>query len=101
MIELLGTESDGWNDSDNDGIVSIDDFPCEPGSLEARALFAKIKATAIENGEYGGRSLDFGAGGRSRLMFDQLVFAQGMEPDVARSIIGKNYRLQLAMRGMV
>lgn len=100
MIELLGSIEDGWDDADDDGIISTDDFPCEPGSPEAQQMFAGIKEHAIQEGEYGGRSLAFGEGGRSRLFFDQLVFAQGVEPDVAKAIIGKNYQIQLAKRGM-
>lgn len=99
MITLFGTSGEGFVDANENGIIDTGDMPHEPGSAEAKAHFATIQAKASKAGMYGGKSLDFGAGGRSSLLFDKLVYAQGLDPVIAKIMVGKNYQHQLALRG--
>ena len=67
----------------------------DPGSL---AKFAIIKAKAIKAGEYEGKSLQFGKGGRARMFYDQLRL-EGHDHVGAKEIIRMNYLRKLQLRG--
>ena len=58
---------------------------------KAKPDFTKIRAKAMEQGSYKGKSMQPGQGGRARLLYDELV-AQGKTHEQAKGIVGMQAR---------
>lgn len=96
-------------DANNDGSINHEDIMIlaglkvpgvtfKLGTPEAQAQFAKIEQFATKKGVYRGKSLAWGAGGRSILLKDRLL-CEGHTPDQAEEIVRINFFNKLAARG--
>lgn len=72
------------------GIAKVRGVSAPYGSELAKSQFARIEAQASKTGMYGGKSLAWGAGGRSRLLYDRLIVA-GKTESQAKEIVKINY----------
>ena len=68
------------------------------GTAEAQAQFAKIEGWVSKKGVYRGKSLDWGAGGRSLLLKDRLL-CKGHTPMEAEEIVRINFFQKSAFNG--
>ena len=57
----------------------------------AKTQFAAVKAKAMAAGQYEGKSLQFLGGGRSRMLFDELII-NGMDPAQAQAQVAINFQ---------
>ena len=96
-------------DANNDGSITADDVSilagfkvpgvtAKLGSPMAKAQFAKIEQLSTKKGVYRGKSLAWGAGGRSMLLKDRLL-CEGHTPGEAEEIVRINFFNKLAVRG--
>jgi hypothetical protein len=70
------------------------------GTPEAQAQFKLIEQYASKKGMYRGKSLNWGAGGRSLLLQDRLL-CQGKSLAEAKQVVKLNYFNQLRYRAEV
>lgn len=69
------------------------------GTPGAEAQFAKIEGWASKKGVYRGKSLEWGAGGRSLLLKDRLL-CSGHTPIEAEEIVRINFFQKSAFKGV-
>tara|TARA_Y100000310_G_C20544682_1_gene745038 strand:+ start:98 stop:448 length:351 start_codon:yes stop_codon:yes gene_type:complete len=98
MELLAGVLSDFGmaDDPTGDDVLSIEDitntFGFTPGSEQAKAFWdTNIDPQVQDTGEYGGKSMEWGEGGRSRYLRDKLIMREGLDPDAAETIVRINY----------
>ncbi|MCK5316694.1 MAG: hypothetical protein KAJ55_02205 [Anaerolineales bacterium] len=72
------------------GGLKVPGVTAKLGTPEAQAQFAKIEGWVSKKGVYRGKSLDWGAGGRSLLLKDRLL-AEGHTPAQAEDIVRINF----------
>jgi len=98
--KLYDADFDGDIDNDDVAIlagVKVVGVTAKLGSLEAKAQFAQIEQMATKKGVYRGKSLQWGAGGRSMLLKDRLL-CDGKTPQEADEIVKINYFTKAAAR---
>ena len=96
-------------DANNDGFINADDVSilaglkvpgvtAKLGTPMAKTQFSNIEQMATKKGVYRGKSLAWGAGGRSMLLKDRLL-CEGHTPGEAEEIVRINFFNKLAARG--
>ena len=95
-------DANGDNSIDNDDLQIIlgNKVPgvyAELRTSKAQAQFKLVAAKATKAGKYRGRSLDWGAGGRSLILQDKLL-CEGKTLAEAKEVVKINYFNQLQYR---
>ncbi len=99
-IKMYDADGDGSIDNDDLQIILGNKVPgvyADLGTIKAKAQFKLIEAKASKAGEYRGRSLDWGAGGRSLILQDRLL-CDGKSLAEAKEVVKINYFNQLQYR---
>jgi len=99
-VKIYDADGDGDIDGDDLDIVTgkkVLGVKAKLGTPEAQAQFKFVEAKASKAGMYRGRSLEWGAGGRSLLLQDRLL-CEGKTLAEAKEIVKINYFNQLQYR---
>jgi hypothetical protein len=99
-VHLYDADLDGDIDQDDLDIVlgrKVHGVTAKLGSTEAQAQFKAIEAKASKAHMYRGKSLKWGAGGRSLLLQDRLL-CEGKTLAQAKEVVKLNYFNQLRYR---
>lgn len=99
--KLYDADFDGDIDNDDVSIlagVKVVGVSAKLGTAQAKLQFAQIEQIATKKGIYRGKSLQWGAGGRSMLLKDRLL-CDGYSPEEAEQIVRINYFTKAAARG--
>lgn len=99
-VKIYDADGDGDIDKDDLAIVTGQKVPgitAKLGSHVAQEQFKVVEAKATKAGIYRGRSLEWGAGGRSLLLQDRLL-CQGKTLGEAKQVVKMNYFNQLQYR---
>jgi hypothetical protein len=99
-VQLYDADADGDIDQDDFDVIvgrKVAGVTAELGTPEAQAQFKLIEAKASKAKLYRGKSLNWGAGGRSLLLQDRLL-CEGKTLPEAKEIVKINYFNQLRYR---
>lgn len=86
MIKVWDVPDDDNDDDEHEPDYEINGVDANFGTEQAKLQFAKVKEKAFQTGTYKTYSMEYGAGGRSRLLFDQLLI-DGMSPSEAANVV--------------
>ena len=102
---LKGTFDDllmeGNTADETPSVEALESCGIVPGSAKAQQYWEQVELEASRNGGYGGRSLEFGDGGLSKLLHDKLVVTKGIGSDAAELIVRLNYTTQAKKAGFI